>query len=122
MWTLETRKTGIDKILKPYQVHVLKCLTRGEPRLVWSNNHLWESCKSNGINISRASVINFTKAIAKDGLIQQRKASGKGGYRFDYITSKTMVKVENHIIKRLLESINEIFPRQNLQNLINIIH
>ena len=119
MWKLDSKKSGLDKILTPYQAHILKCLAVIEPGLAWDNKELWDSCLEHGIKISRASVIFFTRDIAKDGLVDAIPITGKGGKTFAYKTSKTMIGIENHIISRLIQNIDSVFPRTALKDVIH---
>lgn len=107
MLRLDTRKSGIDAVFKPYQVGIIQ-------HLVDDGEHgsglMYKKLLKDGIKISRASVIFFMDSLVAQGLATFREVSGKGGYGKIYKPKYGEGEFNEEIVKIFMLKLNEAFP------------
>lgn len=72
---------------------------------------VWEKINETGIKISKASVINFLKTLADEGLANYDTRPGKGGYHRRYkLVTRDKAELEMIIVDRFIFKLWEVFP------------
>ena len=96
---------GLETIYKPYQAEALRFIMAAKHPV--GTREVYEAVKTRGIktqhgDLSRASVINFLKAAAIEGLLDATQKTGKGGHRDLY--AKNFNTVDEATLKRTLKA------------------
>ena len=108
MWKINTGKTGIDAVLKPYQLALIEYVIHCEKGVISSDAHA--NLEFQGHQISRASVINYLKKLASAGIIDASESTGKGGYRGVYAARLSFPEIIQKITQDILSSLRTAFP------------
>jgi len=118
LWKIDTTRTGIEAVLKPYQygiiMHILdkkETITSGE-----MHAHL----EFQGYTVSRASVINYLKKLAESGIIYREEEPGKGGYHGVYSAKLSFEEILTHIVTSAMDTLLAAFPDSDfIKHMIN---
>jgi len=65
--------------------------------------------------ISRASVINFLKAMREAGVLKGEERTGKGGHRWIYYPAMDKAGLKQHIARTILESLLRDSPEETTE-------
>ena len=108
MWKIDTTKTGVEAIMKPYQYGIITHILDREEGITSGEMHA--HLEFMGYSISRASVINYVQLLAKEGIITQEKQTGKGGYRGVYSAKLNFKQILTGIVESVMDKVLEAFP------------
>lgn len=117
-------KSGLEKVLKDYQIEALKTVWgRAEDGATSSDVyvHVNETLKSQGKTISRASIINFLNAMCDEGVLKYKEETGKGGYRRRYFPNLNEDEFKKFIAKEIFTSLLRDFPEQTVSAFLESI-
>ena len=105
-------KKGLTKILRNYQQEALKSLWKNsEKGLAPSEVHEYVSRKIDG-SISRASIINFLKAMADEGVLNFKERTGKGGHHRVYTPRLNESEFKTYVAQTMIASLLKDFPEE----------
>ncbi len=105
-------KKGLTKILRDYQVEALKSLWKNSEKGQSSREvHEYVSRKIDG-SISRASIINFLKAMADEGVLDYEERTGKGGYHRVYTPRLNEFEFKTYVAQTMIASLLKDFPEE----------
>ena len=104
MFTLDINKKGVDALFKPYEIKALQVLLENDTAFT-ENLEIWEKVNEylDEGSISRASIINYMKALKERGYVEAMRTTGKGGKRFGYRLSKDGL---GQFLDKLTEELN----------------
>ena len=103
---------GLTKVLRDYQQEAL--------RSVWKNGENGQTSREvyeyvNGKiddSISRASIINFLKAMADETVLNYTERTGKGGYHRVYTPRLNESEFKTYIAQTMIASLLKDFPEE----------
>lgn len=104
----DTGKEGFDTILSPWQVEAMRYLWEMGKTGVTSRD-VWLHV-SEGMTISRASIIQFLNMMEKGGVVKKVPRPGKGGYHGVYTPKFDDKGFKLHIAKTIISKLAETFP------------
>ncbi len=105
-------KKGLTKILRDYQQEALKSLWKNSEKGLTSREvHEYVSRKIDG-SISRASIINFLKVMADEGVLDYEMHPGKGGMRPIYTPRMNESEFKIHVAQTIIASLVKDFPEE----------
>ena len=105
-------KKGLTKILRNYQVEALKSLwKKSEKGLATGEVHEYVRRKIDG-SISRASIINFLKAMADEGVLNFKERTGRGGYSRVYTPRLNEFEFKTYVAQTMIASLLKDFPEE----------
>lgn len=105
---LDTKKTGIDAVFKPWQYEAVNLLL--EAHEDHSSSEMLFRLKNKGHEISRASVIHFLYALSEIGLVTRREQSSRGGFKGLYKIAENRHEFNEKIINIFGRKMHEAFP------------
>jgi hypothetical protein len=105
-------QNGLAKILRNYQQEAMKS--------VWNNSEKGQTSREvyeyvNGKidgSISRASIINFLKVMADEGVLDYEERPGKGGYHRVYTPRLNEFEFKKYVAKTMINSLLKDFPEE----------
>ena len=108
----DPEKKGLAKILLNYQIEALKS--------IWKNSEKGQTSRevyeyANGKideSISRASIINFLKAMADEGVLNYTEQPGKGGMHRVYTSRLNESEFKIHVAQTVIASLLKDFPEE----------
>jgi len=71
--------------------------------------------------ISRATIINFLKAMDEEGVLESREVGGKGGYRPVYRAKMDENGFVGYVIRTIIDSLMRDFPQKTTEVLKEIV-
>ena len=103
---------GLRKVLREHEELALRYFweERNEPtgtRIVWE---YVEGRLPKGSSVSRATIVNFLKWMAEDGVLGYEVTTGKGGHYNLYYANLDEKDFMKHVIRVLFESLMRDFP------------
>ena len=105
-------KKGLTKILRNYQQEALKSLWKNSEKGLTSREvHEYVSRKIDG-SISRASIINFLKAMADEGVLNFKERTGKGGHHRVYTPRLNESEFKTYVAQTMIASLLKGFPEE----------
>jgi predicted transcriptional regulator len=105
-------KKGLAKVLRDYQQETLKSVWKNsEKGLTTGEVHEYVNGKIDG-SISRASIINFLKAMADEGVLNYTERTGKGGYHRVYTTRLNESEFKTYVARTMIASLLKDFPEE----------
>ena len=105
---LDTSKTGIDAIFKPYQIEAIKIVI--DSKEIGSGALHKKINEHEGIKISRAMTIQFMNALVDQELAFFREVPGKGGYGKLYRIPFPLEEFNEIVVKMFCLKLSEAFP------------
>ena len=116
-FVIDPEKTGLEKVLRNYQIEALRMVWDDDPKGVTSRDVYQRVNKQlEGVRtISRASIINFLNAMCDEGVLTYVEETCKGGTRRKYFTGLNEGEFKKHIGKSVLESLLNDFPDQTIE-------
>jgi len=113
---IDPSKTGLEKVLRDYQIEALK--------LIWGNigegltsREVYEDVNKNlgGKSVSRASIINFLNAMCDERVLDFEEETCKGGMRRKYSKGMDENGFKRHVASTVLDSLIRDFPDQTVE-------
>jgi hypothetical protein len=113
---IDPSKTGLEKVLRDYQIEALK--------LIWGNTgegltsrEVYEDVNKNlgGKSVSRASIINFLNAMCDERVLDFEEETCKGGMRRKYSKGMDENGFKRHVASTVLDSLIRDFPDQTVE-------
>ena len=105
-------KKGLAKILKNYQQEALNSIWRNsEKGQTSSQTHEYVNGKIEG-SISRASIINFLKAMADERVLNYKERTGKGGHHRVYTPRLNESEFKKYVAQTMINSLLKDFPEE----------
>ena len=103
---------GLSKIFRDYQQEALKSLWKNSEKGLTSREvYEYANGKIDG-SISRASIINFLKAMADEGVLKYTERTGKGGYRRVYTPRLNESEFKIYVAQIMIASLVKDFPEE----------
>ena len=113
MWKIDTTKSGIEAVLKPYQYGIIMhILDKKEdiPKVGITSSEMHAHLEFQGYTVSRATVINYLKKLADFGIIGVRMEPEKGGYHGVYSAKLSFEEILTHIGTSVRDTLLTAFP------------
>lgn len=105
---LDTGKQGLNAIWRLYESASIEELILNDER---TSSEVWTEIRFKGVDISRASVINFLNRLVEEGLVTFTERTGKGGYHRVYsLIARSWDELNDTVIDKILYKLWEIFP------------
>ena len=103
-------KNGLAKVLHDYQQEALKSVWKNSEN-GFTTREVYEYVigKIDG-SISRASIINFLKAMADEGVLGYTERTGKGGYHRVYTARLNESEFKVYVAQTMIASLLKDFP------------
>ena len=121
MFKLDTTKPGKYSVFKTYELDALYVLEKAAQHGGFlSTLDIWtmtnERLQTVGKEpVSRATIINYLKALDENGYLNTESATGKGGHRSLYrLPHVNLEKTFAEIIESFMKKINAAFPEISL--------
>ena len=109
---LNPEKKGLNKILQNYQIEALNNLWKnGEKGQTSRQTHEYVKGRIDG-SISRASIINFLKVMADEGVLGFEQHPGKGGMHRVYTPRLNESEFKIHVAQTVIASLVKDFPEE----------
>ncbi len=106
------KQKGLAKVLRDYQQEALKSVWKnGEKGLTSREVYEYVNGKIDD-SISRASIINFLKAMADETVLDYTERSGKGGYHRVYTPRLSESEFKTFIAQTMIASLLKDFPEE----------
>jgi predicted transcriptional regulator len=103
---------GLAKVLRDYQLEALKHLWKnGENGQTTRQTFEYVKANIEG-SISRASIINFLKAMADEGVIDFEERPGKGGMHRVYTPRLNESEFKTYVAQTMISSLVKDFPEE----------
>ncbi len=108
----DPEKKGLTKILLDYQIEALKSIWKNSEKGHTSRDvHEYVKGKIDE-SISRASIINFLKAMADDGVLNYTEQPGKGGFHRVYTPRLNESEFKVYVAQTVIASLLKDFPEE----------
>ena len=108
----DPEKKGLAKILRNYQIEALKSVWRNSEKGL-SSREVYEYVNGKiDDSISRASIINFLKAMADEGVLNYTERTGKGGYHRVYTSRLNESEFKKYVAQTMIASLLKDFPEE----------
>ena len=104
---IDTDKKGLEALFPPYQIDALRVVFGAKGGV--SSRELWNAVKARGHSISRATIINFGTDMVNEGIFEDRKITGKGGYRAVYYPKMTPAGLTEYALAKTMTSLQQAF-------------
>ena len=111
---LDPKASGLAKVLRGYQQETLRFIWKSEGKGLTSrmvHSHVKERLDG-GKSISRASIINFLKAMAEEGVLDYVEETAKGGYRRVYSAKLDEAGFKRELANSVVSSLMQDFPEE----------
>ena len=111
--------SGLDKVLKDYQIEALKLVwTKEKDGAISKEVYEHVNVALKGVRtISRASIINFLNAMVDEGVLNYKEETCKGGYRRIYYPKLDERGFKKHIAKTVINSLVKDFREETNETL-----
>ena len=108
----DPEKKGLAKILRNYQIEALKSLWKNSEKGLTSREvYEYVNGKIDG-SISRASIINFLKAMADERVLNYKERTGKGGHHRVYTPRLNESEFKKYVAQTMINSLLKDFPEE----------
>ena len=108
----DPEQKGLAKILRDYQQEAMKSFWKNSEKGQTSSEvHEYVKGKIDG-SISRASIINFLKVMADEGVLDYEERLGKGGAHRVYRPRLNESEFKIHIAQTMISSLVKDFPEE----------
>ena len=105
-------KNGLTKVLRNYQLEALKSVWENSEKGLTSREVYDYVNGKIGGSISRASIINFLKAMADEGVLNFTERTGKGGYHRVYTQRLNESEFKTYVAQTMIASLLKDFPEE----------
>lgn len=107
---LDTSQSGLDMFFRDWQIRILGYLwgtqlNGATSGMVW--DHLQETMVE---PMSRASVINYLKDMAENGVLREDKEPGRGGYHGVYYPNYSESEFKQYLAEYIIRKLLEEYP------------
>ena len=117
---LDTTKSGLDSLFKPYQGMLLEHIwdlneraAAGEEVAVGSGN-AWNWLCGTPEKKSRASVIFFLNDMVDEGVLDYHDKTGKGGHHRLYYPKMSREQFAEYAVKEIVGGVAKTFPEDQM--------
>jgi len=120
MFTFETGKEGLGKVLRDYEEEAL--------RYVWGleesgagSREVWEHVNwalRGTRTVSRASIISFLNHMAEEGVLEYEEVTGKGGRRRIYRAKLDEGGFRKAVVRTIMDSLLRDFPQETMETIL----
>ena len=108
----DPEKKGLAKILRNYQIEALKSVWKNSEKGLTSREvYEYVNGKIDG-SISRASIINFLKAMADERVLNYKERTGKGGHHRVYTPRLNESEFKKYVAQTMINSLLKDFPEE----------
>ncbi|MEE8570584.1 MAG: BlaI/MecI/CopY family transcriptional regulator [Candidatus Bathyarchaeia archaeon] len=105
-------QNGLAKVLRGYQQEALISVWKnGKNGLTSREVYEYVNGKIDD-SISRASIINFLKAMADEGVLNFKERTGRGGYRRVYTPRLNEFEFKTYVAQTMIASLLKGFPEE----------
>lgn len=120
---LDPNKSGLEKVLRDYQVEALRAVWENAEEGVTSRDvYRYVNKALEGIKtISRASIINFLNSMCDEGVLTYVEETCKGGMRRKYSPKLSEREFEMKIGRDVIDSLLEDFPEPTVETFLEAI-
>ncbi len=106
-------QNGLAKVLRDYQQEALISVWKnGEKGITSREVYEYVNRKIEG-SISRASIINFLKAMADEGVLDFKERSGKGGFHRVYTPRLNESEYKTYVAQTMISSLLKDFSEES---------
>ena len=114
---------GLRKVLKDYEELALRYFWDEKAEDVGSKDVWNYVSKKLGKDktISRATTIQFLKAMDEEGVLESREVNGKGGYPPQYTSKMDKKEFTKNIVRTIIDSLMRGFPQETMEVLKEIM-
>jgi hypothetical protein len=108
----DTSEKGLLTLFKPYQAALIERiweLNRND-RVGVTSAQAYRFLRDHPDAKSRASVINFLKDMADEGILAYEDRTGKGGYHRVYYPKMNREQFADHVVETITDKLGEVFP------------
>ena len=107
----DTREDGFRMVLRDWQETALRILWESESPLITKDVWIEVNRRLKGTrSISRASIINFLKAMDEEGVLTFEEETAKGGYRRRYSPSLDEEGFKLHVAGKVVSKLSKMWP------------
>ena len=103
-FSVDLGKAGLEMLFEPWQIEAMQTLWRGG---AWKSAEVHDALKTRGVDISRASVINFLNRMAGDDVLNYVDKPGRGGYCRVYSAALSEAQLWDEITSKIIDKIKE---------------
>ncbi len=108
----DPEKKELAKILRNYQIEALKSVWKNSEKGLTSREvYEYVNGKIDG-SISRASIINFLKAMADERVLNYKERTGKGGSHRVYTPRFNESEFKKYVAQTMINSLLKDFPEE----------
>ena len=108
----DPEQNGLSKILRDYQIEALKSIWKnGEKGQTSRQTYEYVNGRIDG-SISRASIINFLKVMADEGILDYEEHLGRGGMHRVYTPRLNESEFKIHVAQTVIASLVKDFPEE----------
>ena len=105
-------KDGLSKVFRDYQIEALKSVWQNSEKGLNSREAYEYANGKIDDSISRASIINFLKTMADEGVLNYTERTGKGGYHRVYTPRLNESEFKTHVAQTMVASLLKDFPEE----------
>ena len=107
----DTSKEGFRTVLREYQETALRILWESESPLTTKDVWIEVNRRLKGTrSISRASIINFLKAMDEEGVLTFEEETAKGGHRRRYSPCLDEEGFKLHVARKVISKLSKMWP------------
>ena len=113
-FVFDPSQPGLSKVLREHEELAIRYFWDVKAESVGSKD-IWiyvNERLGEGRTISRATIINFLKAMDEEGVLESRKVGGKGGYRPSYKAKMDENGFVKYIVRTIINSLIRDFPQE----------
>jgi len=116
---IDPTKTGLNKVLRTYQIEAMKHVWKNAEEGVTSRQVYINvnGALDSGKKISRASIINFLNSMCNEDILNYTEETCKGGTRRKYTPALDEEGFQRYIVRSVFDSLMKDFPKQTLEAL-----
>jgi hypothetical protein len=107
----DTDEEGFRTIIRGWQETALRIIWGSKIPL--TTREVWIGVNSGlegALSISRASIINFLKAMDEEGVLTFEEETAKGGYRRRYSPSLDEEGFKLHVVRKVISKLSKMWP------------
>ena len=107
----DTREDGFRTVLRGWKETALRILWESESRLITKDVWIEVDRRLKGArSISRASIINFLKAVDEEGVLKFEEETAKGGCRRRCSPSLDEEGFKLHVARKVISKLSKMWP------------
>jgi predicted transcriptional regulator len=113
LWKINTNIAGIRSLFKQYQYKIILKILDLKKGTHITSGEMHDFLTDEGLDISRASVINYLQELDKNGIVSMKEATGKGGVQRRYSPLLTFEQIIERITTDTLKTLHSAFPKSD---------